>query len=43
MRPTFEYFTFWDGGQEDKRLVAGTCQNLSFFSNFFVNTAQFLF
>jgi len=31
MRPTFESFTFWDGGQEDKRLVAGTCPNLYFF------------
>jgi hypothetical protein len=31
MRPTFEYFTFWDGGQEDKRLVASTCQNVSSF------------
>jgi hypothetical protein len=31
MTPTFEYFTLWDGEQEDKRLVAGTCPNLSFF------------
>jgi hypothetical protein len=36
-------FTFWDGGQEDKRLVADTCPNLSFFLNFFVNSAKFLF